>query len=85
MSQDFSTWSRDDFNAFDAQRTLVFQPTAEELAQAEANKQAQLQALIVKVQGELSQYGITFLGTETDFKDLYTQYIIGAPDMREQF
>lgn len=43
MSQDFSTWTRDDYNAFDNRRQTVFQPTPEEqqalLVQQETDRQ----------------------------------------------
>lgn len=53
---DFSNWTREDFNAFDARRNEVFQPTAQELAQAEAERAA---AFRNAVNAKLSAVGVT--------------------------
>lgn len=77
---DFSTWTREDFKAFDARRDEVMKPTAEEIAAQQAAYEA---AMLSRAQSALSGYGITLTGTETDFSDLYRQYISGTPDMKE--
>ena len=80
MTPDFSTWTRADFQAFDAARAAAFQPTPEEFS---AQKAANTARRVAVVQGYLAKYGIAFTGQETDFSGLYAQYITGTPDMKE--
>ena len=74
---DFSTWTRDDFIAFDNQRNLVFQPTQEELQAQEQAKQDAFNNMVNETKNHLSKYWIVFNWDETDFRDLLTQYIYG--------
>jgi hypothetical protein len=54
---DFSTWTKEDFEAMDARRADVFTPTPEEIAQQQAEH---LQYNIALVQSILTQYEIPF-------------------------
>jgi hypothetical protein len=54
---DFSTRTKEDFEAMDARRQEVFTPTPEEIAQQQAE---QLAHAIARVQELLSQYEIPF-------------------------
>lgn len=77
---DFSSWTRADFIAFDEARKIAFAPTPEEIASQKAAYEA---ATFSKAQSSLETYGIVLTGAETDFSDLYRQYISGSPDMKE--
>lgn len=78
---DFSTWTREDFTNFDLRRQEVFQPTPEEIAEQEL--QAKIN-LINRTKPLLQQYWIVFTWEETDFTNLYTEYISWTPDMKER-
>lgn len=67
---DFSNWTREDFRDFDARRNEVFQPTPQELAQAEEERatafrnaiDAKLSAVgVIRPQALTKEFVISFL------------------------
>lgn len=78
----FSTFNKQDWQDFDNIKNQAFQPTPEEIAEQEAKRKANM---IVTVQSLLAPYSISFTGDETDFTNLYTEYISWSPDMKEFF
>ena len=46
MTQDFSSWTREDFTAFDQARAAAFAPTPEEIAESEARASAAREAKV---------------------------------------
>lgn len=59
---DFTTWTRQDFLAFDQRRSEVFQPTPEELEQQKAERDAYVKAT---VSAKLSAIGMQMPETIT--------------------
>jgi hypothetical protein len=68
--QDFTTWTREDFLAFDARRNEVFQPTPEEL---EAQRAEYETARASAISEKISKYGI--VRPETVTKEFVLQFL----------
>lgn len=68
MTQDFSTWTRADFQVFDARRQEVFQPTPEEIA---IQHQQMEQARQISIASKLQAIGVV----KPDI--LTTEFVIG--------
>jgi hypothetical protein len=73
---DFTTRTKEDFEAMDARRAEVFAPTPEEQEQQEAEM---LSNRIAFVKGALEKYDIPFTWEEEDFAQLWEWYLMGWP------
>ena len=82
LSTDFSTWTQADWTAFQGYQQAAFAPTPEQIA---AQQLAIQTAQIAQLTKWMALYSIPYTGTETDFKELYTNYITGAPSMQNCF
>jgi hypothetical protein len=82
LSTDFLTWTAADWQNFDTIRQTVYAPTPEQIAAQQAQVTANKIAYLTT---KMAKYGIVYTGTETDFRQLYQNYVMDEPNMTAEF
>lgn len=76
---DFSTRTREQRQEFETYKNSAFEPTAEEIAEREAQQKASKINFLTE---KLALYGLAFVESD-DYSTIFHEYIFGSPSMNE--